>query len=139
MNRLEALSRAYKDILALGFSSSAKELEDKIAKDIESIGKWLALLVAEKEAIKDGGSTKFTIQPLGLSCSVGDIKEYSWNSGRYFHYRDAEKLLEDIDDDFFNLCRLLEQSDSNKLIFHWGARNRKNRRYCCGGIFDVAE
>ena len=30
MNRLEALSRAYKDILALGFSSSAKELEDKI-------------------------------------------------------------------------------------------------------------
>ena len=66
VNRLEALSRAYKDILALGFSSSAKELEDKIAKDIESIRKWLALLVAEKEAIKDGGSTKFTIQPLGL-------------------------------------------------------------------------
>lgn len=117
VNRLEALSRAYKDILALGFSSSAKELEDKIAKDIESIRKWLALLVAEKEAIKDGGSTKFTIQPLGLSCSAGDIKEYSWNSGRYFHYRDAEKLIEDIDDDFFNLCCLLEQSDSNKLIF----------------------
>lgn len=117
VNRLEALSRAYKDILALGFSSSAKELEDKIAKDIESIRKWLALLVAEKEAIKDGGSTKFTIQPLGLSCSAGDIKEYSWNSGRYFHYRDADKLIEDIDDDFFNLCCLLEQSDSNKLIF----------------------
>lgn len=117
VNRLEALSRAYKDILALGLSSSAKELEDKIVKDIESIGKWLALLIAEKEAIKDGGSTRFTIQPLGLSCSAGDIKDYSWNSGRYFHYRDAEKLLEDIEDDFFNLCRLLEQNDSNKLIF----------------------
>lgn len=116
-NRLKALSRAYKDILALGFSSSAKELEEKVVKDIESIESWLTLLIATKEAIKDGGSTRFTIQPLGLSCSVGDIKDYSWNSGRYFHYRDTEKLLEDIEDDFFNLCRLLEQSDSNKLIF----------------------
>lgn len=117
LNRLDALNRAYKDILTLGFPSSAKELEEKISKDIDRIENLLTLLDVEKVTIKAGGITSLKIQTLGLSCSVGDIKDYSLNSGRYFHYRDAEKLLENIEDDFKKLCCLLEQKDSNKLIF----------------------
>jgi len=52
-----------------------------------------------------------------LNCSAEDIKNSSLHFGKYFHFRETEKLLENIEDDFFNLVRLIEYRDDNKIIF----------------------
>lgn len=117
IHRLKALLRAYEDLLELGIPETAKELEAKIEKDLSIIKRWVDILESSKTIIGDGGRIGSITESLGLSCSVRDIKDSPLHFGKYFHFSEAEQLLDGIEDDFFNLRRLLEDCDSNKILF----------------------
>ena len=117
ISKLQALKRSYKDLIALGIPETAKDLEVKIQRDLIVIEKWLDILKTNKILVKNGGKTKFIDKELGLTCTEKDIKECPLRYGKYFHFRETEKLLENIEDDFYELMLLLKDYDSNKLIF----------------------
>lgn len=117
ISKLQALKRSYEDLIILGIPETAKDLEIKIQKDLVVIKKWLDILITNKILIKNGGKTKFINKELGLICTEKDIEKCPLIYGKYFHFREAEKLLENIEDDFYELMLLLKDYDSNKLIF----------------------
>ncbi len=117
IHRLKALLRAYEDLLELGIPETTKELKVKIEKDLPIIKRWIDVLESNKTTIKDGGRIRNITESLELSCSVHDIKDSPLHFGKYFHFSEAEKLLDGIEDDFFNLRCTLEDCDSNKIIF----------------------
>lgn len=117
ISRLENLSRSYKDLLELGIPAEMKELQKNIEKDLLIINKWLKVLENDKEIIRTGGRVKKINESFELNCTVREIKDSPLHSGKYFHFNEAERLLEDIEYDFFDLRRLIEDCDSNKIIF----------------------
>ena len=117
IGKLEALLYAYRDLLALKFPESENTLKCKLQKDLPIIQEWLKLLNDNKEAIKNGGRTDFIRTPLELNCSLNDIKESSLHFGKYFHFHEAEKLLENIKDEFWELSQILDDRNDNKIMF----------------------
>lgn len=117
IKRFEALFRAYEDLLKLGIPETEKELEKKIQNDLQILERWINTLEENKIAIKCGGKADFVEESLDLSCNVTDIKDSPLHFGKYFHFREIEKLLENIEDDFYSLRQILEEPDSNKIIF----------------------
>ena len=115
--KMEALMRSYKDLLELGIPASEKKLQDNIEKDLIIISKWLEVLNSIGQDIKFGTKVSKITERFSLNCSAEDIKNSSLHFGKYFHFRETEKLLENIEDDFFNLVRLIEYRDDNKIIF----------------------
>ena len=115
--RMEALMRSYKDLLELGIPKAEKELQDNIEKDLIIISKWLSVLDSIRQAIKLGSRVSKITEIFSLNCSLADIRNSSLHFGKYFHFSEAEKLLENIEDDFFNLVRLIDYRDDNKIIF----------------------
>lgn len=86
-------------------------------KDLIIISKWLSVLDSIRQAIKLGSRVSKITEIFSLNCSSADIRNSSLHFGKYFHFSEAEKLLENIEDDFFNLVRLIELRDDNKIIF----------------------
>lgn len=115
--RMEALMRSYKDLLELGIPKAEKELQDNIEKDLIIISKWLSVLDSIRQAIKLGSRVSKITEIFSLNCSLADIRNSSLHFGKYFHFSEAEKMLENIEDDFFNLVRLIDYRDDNKIIF----------------------
>ena len=109
--------RSYKDLLELGIPKAEKELQDNIEKDLIIISKWLSVLDSIRQAIKLGSRVSKITEIFSLNCSSADIRNSSLHFGKYFHFSEAEKLLENIEDDFFNLVRLIDYRDDNKIIF----------------------
>lgn len=117
INRLESLSRSYEDLLNLGLPKNMENLQNKLENDLKILQKWVNFFEFYKDQIKMGGKLRTIKEPLELNCFVSDINDSQLHFGKYFHFRDAEKFLENIYDDFYNLKYLLEDCDSNKIIF----------------------
>ncbi len=117
IERLESLLRAYVDLLALGIPNNAKDLECKIRKDLPILKKWLNILESNKNVVKSGGRTDFITEFFELNCHISDIKDSPLYFGKYFHFHEVEKVLENIELEFFDLRRLLGKSNDNRIIF----------------------
>lgn len=116
IGRLKSLLRAYKDLLALGIPTSTEDLKNKIQRDLPVLNQWLKILEENKDAVKNGGRSNFITKDLVLNCCLKDVKDSPLRFGKYFHFREVEKLLENIDDEFFELRKLLNNVNNNKII-----------------------
>lgn len=117
IERLKFLLRAYEDLLELGLPNTTKDLKCKIQMDLPILNKWLNILEGNKDAVKNGGRTNFITEDLELNCCLEDIKDSPLRFGKYFHFHDVEKLLENIDNKFLELRELLNNVNNNKIIF----------------------
>lgn len=114
---VDSLLRAYNDLLEIGIPENTIDLKCKIQKDLPILQKWDKLLENNKDIIKCGGISKLIIEPFELNCHPNDIKGSSLHFGKYFHLREVENLLENVEDEFSNLIQLLDNGDDNKIIF----------------------
>lgn len=116
IGRFKSLLRAYDDLLVLELPDSSKDLKCKIQKDLLILHKWLEIFEDNIDAVKNGARTNFITEDLELNCCLKDVKDNPLRFGKYFHFREAEKLLENIDNEFLELRNLLN-NDNNKIIF----------------------
>ena len=116
VNRLSALKRSYLDLLQLGIPEKEKELQEKIEKDLDIIDKRIDELYIIDQSIRYGTRIIFNNPNIGLRCTSNDFKESSLHHGRYFHFIETEKLLDNIVDDFYSLQKSLDETDDNRLI-----------------------
>lgn len=116
INRLSTLKRSYTDLLKLGIPEKEKSLQDKIEKDIVTIVKRVEELNKVDQSIRYGTSFTFDTSNIGLECTSNDFKESPLHHGKYFHFNETEKLLENIVDDFYSLLRILDVTTDNRLI-----------------------
>ena len=114
---VNSLMRAYNDLLEIGIPENTIDLKCKIQKDLPILQKWVKLLENNKDTIKNGGISKLIIEPIKLNCHLNDIKESPLHFGKYFHLHEVEKLVENIEDEFYNLIQLFDNGDDNKIIF----------------------
>lgn len=117
IKRLELLKHSYDDLLKLKFIEEQKEFKDTIQNDIANIDDWLITLESCCEDIKLGDKLKRFPNSLGLKYSSSDLKELSFNFENYFHFNEAKKLLENIERDYYELKKLLEEYDGNRIVF----------------------
>lgn len=115
-NRLSTLKRSYSDLLQLGIPEKEKALQLKIEKDLEIITKRIDELNLVDQSIRYGTSFIFDNPNIGLECTSSDIKESSLHHGKYFHFNETEKLLDNIVDDFYSLQCFLHETTDNRLI-----------------------
>lgn len=115
LDRLIALKRSFQDLLTLEFTDSDKELVTMINKDLVTIDEWITFLESAQETVKHGIAICFD-NDFKLESTVETIKNSTLHFHRYFHFRSAEKLLENIVDDFYEFRELLSEDDSNRLI-----------------------
>ncbi len=116
VNRLSTLKRSYLDLIQLGIPEKEKSLQEKIEKDIEIIAERIDELNFVVQSIKYGTRIVFENPKIGLKCTSNDFKDCSLHFGKYFHYNEIEKLLENIADDFYLLQRFLDETSDNRLV-----------------------
>lgn len=117
INRLETLKRSFSDLLKLGIPDNEKDLQEKIENDLEIIVSHIDVLNRVDQSIKYGTSIIFESTNIGLKCTSTDFKESTLHYGKYFHFNETEKLLDNIEDDFYSLQWLLNETTDNRLIF----------------------
>jgi len=116
-SRFRLLIRYYQDLLELKKLDEDKDLTKKINNDISMLNKWIVVFEQNQDIVKKGGNISFIPETLGLTCSVDDIQANTLIFKTYFHCDVAKKTLISIDEEFYNLRRLLRQPDSNKILF----------------------
>ena len=117
IGRFKSLLRAYEGLLALGLPESTKDLKYKIQMDLPILHKWLENFECNIDTVKNGGRTNFITEDLELNCCLSDVKDSPLHFGKYFHFHEIEKLLENIDDEFLELRQLFNNDNNNKIIF----------------------
>lgn len=117
IGRLKSLLRAYEDLLTLGLPESTKDLKCKIQMDLPILQKWLENFEDNIDAVKNGGRTNFITGEFELNCCLSDVKDSPLHFGKYFHFHEVEKLLENIDDEFLEVKQLFNNYNNNKIIF----------------------
>lgn len=117
ISRFRSLIRYYQDLLELKNKDDDKDITKKINNDISMLNKWIVVFEQNQDIVKKGGNISFIPETLGLTCSVDDIQANTLIFKTYFHCDVAKKTLISIDEEFYNLRRLLRQPDSNKILF----------------------
>lgn len=115
LERLISLKRSFQDLLMLGFPDSDKELVTMIKNDLVTIDEWIAFLENGQDSVKRGITPRFD-KDFKLECTVEAIKNSTLHFHRYFHFHSAEKILENLVDEFFDFKEFLSEKDSNRLI-----------------------
>lgn len=116
VNRLNALNSCYKELLQLGIPDSEMSLKDKISTDINALDDTISKLNENIRSIKDGVKCNFNNSHLKLECTLYDFKQSTLRFGKYFHLNEIEKLLDNIEDDYYTLFHLLQDTSDNRLI-----------------------
>lgn len=115
LERLISLKRSFQDLLMLNFPDSDKELVTMIKNDLVTIDEWIAFLENGQDSVKRGITPRFD-KDFKLECTVEAIKNSTLHFHRYFHFHSAEKILENLVDEFFDFKEFLSEKDSNRLI-----------------------
>ncbi len=115
LERLISLKRSFQDLLMLDFPDSDKELVTMIKNDLVTIDEWIAFLENGQDSVKRGITPRFD-KDFKLGCTVEAIKNSTLHFHRYFHFHSAEKILENLVDEFFDFKEFLSEKDSNRLI-----------------------
>lgn len=115
LERLISLKRSFQDLLMLDFPDSDKELVTMIKNDLVTIDEWIAFLENGQDSVKRGITPRFD-KDFKLECTVEAIKNSTLHFHRYFHFHSAEKILENLVDEFFDFKEFLSEKDSNRLI-----------------------
>lgn len=115
LERLISLKRSFQDLLMLDFPDSDKELVTMIKNDLVTIDEWIAFLENGQDSVKRGITPRFD-KDFKLECTVEAIKNSTLHFHRYFHFYSAEKILENLVDEFFDFKEFLSEKDSNRLI-----------------------
>lgn len=116
INRLETLRRSFLDLLKLGIPDNENTLQEKIENDLGIIVKRIDELNRVEQSIKYGSSIIFENPNIGLECTSIDFEESTLHYGKYFHFNETEKLLDNIVDDFYSLQQFLNETTDNRLI-----------------------
>lgn len=119
IHRLEALTKAYEDILRIDFDDENIVFTDAVSADIDVLRTWVSELKNYEQLIKDGAVAKCELfaNPIDLQCSLEMLKSNRKNHSYYYHFNDAELLLDGLIDDVYDFCRQAVCNLENKIIF----------------------
>lgn len=120
IGKLERLQNSYKDLLELGLPVETYNLAEKIKNDIKKITDLINVFNINLDMMKTGGRAKEINDNLILDCSVRDLTDSPFYFGKYFHFIEVKKILEDIENNFYQVSNLFKYPDSNKMIFLGG-------------------
>lgn len=117
IERLELLKDSYKDLLEVIASKEINELEIKIKNDVRELEELLNELKDNKDLVSYGGDLKTISKSLKLNCTVKDLKENSLYFEKSEHFKEVEKRLSNIYDDYYYLIQNVCKDTGNKMIF----------------------
>lgn len=117
IERLELLIDSYNDLLEVIASKEIDELEIKIKNDVYELKKLLEELKDNKDIVRYGGDLKNISKSLTLDCTVKDLKEHSLYFEKSEHFKEVEKRLSNIHDDYYYLIQDVCKDTDNKMIF----------------------
>lgn len=117
IERIELLIDSYNDLLEVIASKEIDELEIKIKNDVYELKKIKEELKDNKDIVRYGGDLKNISKSLTLDCTVKDLKEHSLYFEKSEYFKEVEKRLSNIHDDYYYLIQDVCKDTDNKMIF----------------------
>lgn len=116
---LERLKKEYGDILKLKFPEKEQTLVENIKLDIELINKWISRFKRVENLVIEGAEIKedFLDERIGLNCTSSELKDSSLYFHHYSHFTPVIEILENIVDELYECCQLLNSDFDNRIIF----------------------
>ena len=115
----EKLKKAYNDILKLKFYEREKFIIENIKQDIDVLDKWIFRFQGIKRIVADGVEIRedFVNERIKLNCTAYELKNCSLYYAYYSYLSPAVEILENIVDEVFECCQMLNSGYDNRIIF----------------------
>lgn len=115
----ESLKKAYVDILKLKYPEKEKSIVENIKLDIAVLNEWISRFKIIEKIIVDGVEIEedFVDERIKLNCTVSDLKDCSLYYHHYSHFTPVIEILENVVDDVFECCQILNSGFDNRIIF----------------------
>lgn len=119
ISTLEMLKKEYEDILKLKFPKEEQHIVENIKLDIDVINKWISRFRRIETVVIDGVEIKedFLNERIGLKCLALELKNCSLKFNHYSHFTPVIEILENIEDEIFDCCQVLNSEFDNRIIF----------------------
>ncbi len=116
---LERLKNEYGDMLKLKFPEKEQPIVENIKLDINVINEWISRFKRIEKLVVEGVEVKedFLAEGIALNCIASELKDSSLYFHHYSHFTPVIEILENIVDEVYECCQLLNSNFDNRIIF----------------------
>ncbi len=116
---LERLKKGYGDILKLKFPEKEQAIVESIKQDIDVINEWISCFEKIEKLVSAGVEVKEELfdERIELNCISSELKKSSLYFHHYLHFTSIIESLENIVDEVYECCQLLNNDFDNRIIF----------------------